>query len=190
MLQRNKYYIVIYRGKDFLPTSVAAVLAEREELTKDIQDVEEKARIAPVNPTRVDAAINERQEFVKDDKIFEGKAHCGAVEEVDAGAVEGQALAGTLAEFLEAQARWGREISDHEREKMKEEAARAKAAQMVKRVEHKLDLVSQISLALNPAKQWKKSGKRQKICILHMNFKGSCAMLIFFFMLQGLELMH
>ncbi|CAD6332938.1 unnamed protein product [Miscanthus lutarioriparius] len=44
LLLRNKFYIVIYRGKDFLPTSVAAVLAEREELTKDIQNMEEQRR--------------------------------------------------------------------------------------------------------------------------------------------------
>ncbi|CAN7106620.1 unnamed protein product [Brassica rapa subsp. narinosa] len=41
LLLRNKYYIVIYRGKDFLPSSVAATLAKRQELTKEIQDVEE-----------------------------------------------------------------------------------------------------------------------------------------------------
>ncbi|KAJ8630669.1 hypothetical protein MRB53_023992 [Persea americana] len=138
LLLRNKYYIVIYRGKDFLPPSVATVLAERVELTKDIQDVEEKARIAPVNTTCVHAAITERQESADGNKIFEGKAHCGAAEAADTGEVEGQALAGTLAESLEAQARWGREISDHEREKMKEEAARAKTAKMVNRIGHKL----------------------------------------------------
>ena len=148
MLLRNKYYIVIYRGKDFLPPSVATVLAERVELTKDIQDVEEKARIAPVNTTCVHAAITERQESADGNKIFEGKAHCGAAEAADTGEVEGQALAGTLAESLEAQARWGREISDHEREKMKEEAARAKTAKMVNRIGHKLAVVSRISLTL------------------------------------------
>ncbi|KAG8100608.1 hypothetical protein GUJ93_ZPchr0013g37448 [Zizania palustris] len=41
LLLRNKYHIVIYRGKDFLPTPVAAALAEREELTKDNQNAEE-----------------------------------------------------------------------------------------------------------------------------------------------------
>ncbi|KAK7269710.1 hypothetical protein RIF29_22444 [Crotalaria pallida] len=37
-------YIVIYRGNDFVPTSVAPVLAERQELTKQVQKVEEKVR--------------------------------------------------------------------------------------------------------------------------------------------------
>ncbi|OMP02152.1 hypothetical protein COLO4_11302 [Corchorus olitorius] len=107
LLLRNKYFIVIYRGKDFLPPSVAAALAERQELTKQIQDVEEKARIRAVEPAQL-----------SEDK--------------------GQAPAGTLAEFYEAQARWGREISAEEREKMIEEASKAKHARLVKRVEHKL----------------------------------------------------
>ncbi|KDP20125.1 hypothetical protein JCGZ_05894 [Jatropha curcas] len=107
LLLRNKYYIVIYRGKDFLPTSVAAALAERQELTKQIQDVEEKVR-----SRGVETALSE-----------EG---------------QGKALAGTLAEFYEAQARWGKTISAEEREKMIEDAARSKRARVVKRIEHKL----------------------------------------------------
>ncbi|KAM2487663.1 hypothetical protein TB2_039293 [Malus domestica] len=107
LLLRNKYYIVIYRGKDFLPTSVAAALAERQELTKQVQDVEEKMRIK-------------------------------AIDAASSGTVEGQALAGTLAEFYEAQARWGREISAEERERMIEEDSRAKNAKLVRRIEHKL----------------------------------------------------
>ncbi|GAB4839594.1 hypothetical protein Ancab_029117 [Ancistrocladus abbreviatus] len=106
LLLRNKYFIIIYRGKDFLPTSVAAALAERQELTKNIQDAEEKVRRAVVPG-----------------------APSGEVE---------QALAGTLAEFYEAQARWGREISTEEREKMLEAASRAKSVREVKRIEHKL----------------------------------------------------
>ncbi|XAR51288.1 hypothetical protein NMG60_11005882 [Bertholletia excelsa] len=55
LLLRNKYFIVIYRGKDFLPTSVAAALAERQELTKQIQDNEEKLRNA-----KVEAALEDK----------------------------------------------------------------------------------------------------------------------------------
>ncbi|RZB95196.1 CRM-domain containing factor CFM3, chloroplastic/mitochondrial isoform D [Glycine soja] len=51
LLLRNKYYIVIYRGKDFVPTSVAAVIAERQELTKQVQDVEEKVRCKALDST-------------------------------------------------------------------------------------------------------------------------------------------
>ena len=111
LLLRNKYFIVIYRGKDFVPTSVAAVLAEREELTKQVQDVEDKVR-------------------------------CRAVDAIPLGQGEATAQAGTLAEFYEAQARWGREISPDEREKMMEEAAKAKTAKLVRQIEHKIFIVS------------------------------------------------
>ncbi|XP_022135264.1 CRM-domain containing factor CFM3, chloroplastic/mitochondrial [Momordica charantia] len=106
LLLRNKYFIVIYRGKDFLPTSVAAALAERQELTKQIQDVEEQVR----------------------SKVVEATSSSN----------DGQAPAGTLAEFYEAQSRWGREISAEEREKMIEESSKAKTARLVRRIEHKL----------------------------------------------------
>ncbi|XP_052723167.1 CRM-domain containing factor CFM3, chloroplastic/mitochondrial isoform X2 [Vigna angularis] len=109
LLLRNKYFIVIYRGKDFVPTSVATVLAEREEMTKQVQDVEDKFR-------------------------------CRAVDAIPSGKGEATAQAGTLAEFYVAQARWGREISPEEREKMVEEAAKAKTAKLVRKIEHKLFL--------------------------------------------------
>ena len=89
---------------------MAAALAERQEMTKKIQDVEEKVR----NGT-VEASL-----MVED----------------------GQAQAGTLAEFYEAQARWGREISAEEREKMIGIASRTEHARKVKRMEHKLGIVS------------------------------------------------
>ncbi|XP_028787005.1 CRM-domain containing factor CFM3, chloroplastic/mitochondrial [Neltuma alba] len=106
LLLRNKYYIVMYRGKDFVPTSVAAVLAERAELAKQVQDVEEKMRSEAVDTTPSTST----------------------------------AQAGSLAEFYEAQARWGREISTEEREKMMEEAAKAKSVRLVKQIEHKLNI--------------------------------------------------
>ncbi|KAK7380048.1 hypothetical protein VNO78_32399 [Psophocarpus tetragonolobus] len=111
LLLRNKYFIVIYRGKDFVPTSVAAVLSEREELTKQVQDVEDKMRR---RLRAVDAILS-----------VQGEA---------------TAQAGTLAEFYEAQARWGREISAEEREKMVEEAAKAKTVKLVRQIEHKLSI--------------------------------------------------
>ncbi|KAI8019042.1 hypothetical protein LOK49_LG04G01723 [Camellia lanceoleosa] len=108
LLLRNKYFIVIYRGKDFVPTNVAAVLEERQEMTKQIQDVEEKVRNVTVEAASV---VDDRQ-----------------------------AQAGTLAEFYEAQALWGREISAEEHGKMIEEASRTKSARVVKRMEHKLGI--------------------------------------------------
>ncbi|CAI9113566.1 OLC1v1014191C1 [Oldenlandia corymbosa var. corymbosa] len=108
LLLRNKYFIIMYRGKDFLPPSVAAALTERQEMTKQSQDIEEEVRIKPINAAP------------------EGE--------------DGKVLAGTLAEFYEAQARWGREISEEDRERMIQEAAREKTARVVKRLEHKLSL--------------------------------------------------
>ncbi|XP_051147774.1 CRM-domain containing factor CFM3A, chloroplastic/mitochondrial [Andrographis paniculata] len=105
LLLRNKYYIVMYRGKDFLPPSVAAALTERQEMTEQIQDVEEKVRVGQ-SPS----------------PVGEGK----------------EASAGTLAEFYEAQARWGIDISAEERENMKKEASRAERARVIRRLEHKL----------------------------------------------------
>ncbi|KAI4347186.1 hypothetical protein L6164_008021 [Bauhinia variegata] len=107
LLLRNKYYIVIYRGKDFVPTSVAEVLAERQELANQVQDVEEKVR-------------------------------GGSIDATPSGEEEASVQAGSLAEFYEAQARWGRDISTEEREKMIEEASKAKNARLVRRIEHKL----------------------------------------------------
>lgn len=167
MLLRNKYYIVMYRGKDFVPTSVAAVLTERQELTKDIQAVEEKLRIAPVGPTNVTAAFGESQELTEDETDFEEKA-CGV-------AVEGQALAGTLAEFCEAQARWGREITPHDQEKMIKAAAKAKTSKMVKEIEHKLALVSEILSIVNREKE-----RKNAYCISYFKASQVISMLICF----------
>ncbi|KAL6010881.1 hypothetical protein ACLOJK_001323 [Asimina triloba] len=138
LLLRNKYYIIIYRGKDFVPTSVAAALAERQELTKEIQDVEEKARIGAVGPLNATTSLSERLEMMGVNTDTEEKTdqEAGAITHV--GVVEGQPAAGSLAEFLEAQARWGREISTEAREKMKQEVSRAKTMKMFRRVEHKL----------------------------------------------------
>ncbi|XP_022881160.1 CRM-domain containing factor CFM3, chloroplastic/mitochondrial [Olea europaea var. sylvestris] len=123
LLLRNKYYIVIYRGKDYLSPTVAAALAERQERTKQIQDVEEKVRSGPAEAISV----------VED---------------------EG-ALVGTLAEFYEAQARWGRDISTEEHEKMKEEASRANTMKVIKRLEHKI--------AISQAKKLKAESLLSKI---------------------------
>jgi RNA-binding protein YhbY len=116
LLLRNKYYIVIYRGKDFVPTTVASALAERQELTKEIQDSEEKMRRREPLPL---AAVTEEKNDVTSEN--------GQV-----------ALAGTLAEFYQAQAQWGREKTAEEHERMIEAASRTKTVRVVKRLEHKL----------------------------------------------------
>ncbi|KAJ6807958.1 CRM-domain containing factor CFM3, chloroplastic/mitochondrial [Iris pallida] len=109
LLLRNKYYIVMYRGKDFVPTAVGTALTEREQLTKDVQEIEEKARNCIIGDSSSDRS-------------------------------EGHALAGTLAEFREAQARWGREVSAEEHMAMKEEASKSESLRLFKRIDHKLTI--------------------------------------------------
>ncbi|KAL0354685.1 UNVERIFIED_CONTAM: CRM-domain containing factor CFM3, chloroplastic/mitochondrial [Sesamum radiatum] len=104
-IQNTNNKIMAEELKDFLSPSVAAALAERQEMTKQIQDIEEKVRGGPV-----------------------------AVPVAE----EKEALAGTLAEFYEAQARWGTNISAEEHEKMIEEASRAKRDRVIRRFEHKI----------------------------------------------------
>ncbi|GJS84855.1 CRM-domain containing factor CFM3, chloroplastic/mitochondrial [Tanacetum coccineum] len=129
LLLRNKYYIVIYRGKDFVPTSVATALVERQEMTKEIQDAEEKAR---------NGVVAERQEMAKEVQDAEEKVPYG-VEAAAASVENGQvALAGSLAEFYEAQAQWGREKTSEEHEMMLKEASKTKVTRVVKKLEHKL----------------------------------------------------
>ncbi|XLS56291.1 hypothetical protein HN51_006046 [Arachis hypogaea] len=45
MLLLNKYYIILYRGNDFLPSNVASLVEERELELKSCQLVEEVARM-------------------------------------------------------------------------------------------------------------------------------------------------
>ena len=44
LLSRDKFFITFYRGKDFVPQSVASTLTERELIARDLQEEEEKAR--------------------------------------------------------------------------------------------------------------------------------------------------
>ncbi|EFJ26572.1 hypothetical protein SELMODRAFT_412905 [Selaginella moellendorffii] len=45
LLSRDKFFITLYRGKDFLPTSVAAVLRERESNMRELLLKEDQVRI-------------------------------------------------------------------------------------------------------------------------------------------------
>ncbi|XP_054819893.1 CRM-domain containing factor CFM3A, chloroplastic/mitochondrial-like isoform X2 [Prosopis cineraria] len=68
----------------------------------------------------------------------EEKVRCGTVDAVPSGEDEVITQAGSLAEFYEAQAQWGRDVSAEEHEKMMEEAAKAENIKLVKKIEHKL----------------------------------------------------
>lgn len=119
---------------------MAVALAERQEVAKEIQDVEERVRRGVVEAASV-SGLAESQEPSKQIPDVEDKVRTGAAEIAPIGE-QGQALAGTLAEFYEAQAQWGREISAEEQEKMIEEVSRSKTNRVVKRLEHKLFIVS------------------------------------------------
>ncbi|GAU31445.1 hypothetical protein TSUD_72260 [Trifolium subterraneum] len=108
LLLRNKYHIIIYRGKDFVPTSVAAILSERQQLTKQVLDVQAKVRRRAVDVTGEDITT---------------------------------AQAGSLAEFNEAQAPWGRELSIEEYEKMMKKASETRNVRPMKKIEHKIAVI-------------------------------------------------
>lgn len=150
----------MYRGKDFLPPTVASALAERQEMTKQIQDVEEKVRVGPTAVLVAEEKemaghgakpVDEEKEVggLEAVPVAEKKEVRGPEEAAVPMTEEKEALAGSLAEFYEAQARWGIHISAEEREKMIEEASRAKRAKVIRRLEHKAAIVSTSCLVFN-----------------------------------------
>eukprot|EP01018_Ginkgo_biloba_P021742 Gb_37638 [translate_table: standard] len=112
LLSRNKEFIVFYRGKDFLSPAVTAALVEREAMTKALQDEEERARL------KASEAILAGEE----------------------GAEVGPTIAGTLTESLEAKARWAKHMDSEEEKKMRIAAAKARHADVTRRLERKLAL--------------------------------------------------
>ncbi|KAH9306351.1 hypothetical protein KI387_010755, partial [Taxus chinensis] len=105
LLLRNKYFIIIYRGKDFLPPLVANVLAEKAAEAKVFQDEEEVARLKAATAVQARADV-------------------------------GTSVAGTLAETLEAQARWG--INGEDPRKTRAAVAEAKKAEEEKKLQRKI----------------------------------------------------
>jgi hypothetical protein len=45
LLSRDKEFIVLFRGKDFLPPAVQVVLEERDRMAKALQEEEERLRL-------------------------------------------------------------------------------------------------------------------------------------------------
>jgi hypothetical protein len=156
LLLRNKYYIVIYRGKDFLPTTVAAALAEREELTKDIQNIEEQRRCISVAHSPEDS-------------------------------FDGHALVGTLAEFQEAQARWGRDVTSKEQEEMKEASLRSEKEKLFRRLEHKFSIVSNLYMSFLDNYSFR---RKNKLPIKSEYLISSLCIIVFTFFLIALVIMR
>ncbi|KAF8388177.1 hypothetical protein HHK36_026843 [Tetracentron sinense] len=111
LLSRNKDYLVFYRGNNFLSPDVTEALLERERLAKALQDDEEQARL---------------------------RASASVIPSVET--IEQSGTAGTLGETLEADARWGKTLDDGHRDKMMRAAEVARHADLVRKLERKLDL--------------------------------------------------
>ncbi|GAB2294573.1 Chloroplastic group IIA intron splicing facilitator CRS1, variant 2 [Dionaea muscipula] len=135
ILSRNKDFLVFYRGKNFLSSEVAKVLLERERLTKTLQDQEEQARLkASVSVTP------------------------------NAEASEQIVLAGTLAETVDADARWGKRLDDDAKQKVLREAEVLRHTNLSRKLERKLafaerklmkaeNVLAKVEGFLNPADQ-------------------------------------
>ncbi|KAL2506655.1 CRM family member 3A [Abeliophyllum distichum] len=135
LLSRNKDFLVYYRGKDFLSPDVAKALLEKERLAKALQDEEEQARLRASTSAFVIPSVE------------------------DTGT---SGTAGTLKETLDADARWGKRLDDEEKEKMMREAEVSRHADLVRKLQKKLDFadrklmkaeraLSKVEESLNPA---------------------------------------
>lgn len=105
---------MFYRGKDFLSPEVAEALMERERLAMVLQEEEEQARL---------------------------QASSSVLPGIEA--VEESGSAGTLEETLEANARWGKKLDDDHKNRMMRASEVARHAQLVRKLERKLSIVSQ-----------------------------------------------
>lgn len=133
LLSRNKDFLVFYRGKNFLSPDVAEALLEQERLAKTLQDEEEQARFRAFS--LVSPVLREPNEL---------------------------GTAGTLKETLDADSRWGKRLDEYNKSKVMREAELLRHANLVKKLEKKLDFaerkltkaeraVYKVEESLNPA---------------------------------------
>lgn len=119
LLSRNKDFLVFYRGKNFLSPEVTEALLERERLAKSLQDEEEQARL---------------------------KASALVVPGIEK--TEQSGTAGSLEETLDADAKWGKQLDDQHKEKVMRDAERLRHADLVRKLERKLAIVSFLKFGL------------------------------------------
>jgi hypothetical protein len=115
-VSRNKEYIVLYRGNDFLSPSVRAALVDKQH----------------------QAVIRQEDEELSRQKALDSLSS-------DSRPVKECLVAGTLAETTEAASRWGKNqnlISEEEREAMRREFIVSKHASLIRLLKRKLYLVS------------------------------------------------
>lgn len=117
LLSRSKDFLVFYRGKDFLSPDVKEALLERERLVQGLQD-EEEARM------RASASV------------IHFTSSASATTNVE---TEQLRAAGTLYETVDANAKWGKRVDYRDREKMLREAELMRRAQLVRKLDKKLE---------------------------------------------------
>lgn len=113
MLSRNNDFMVFYRGKDFLSPELAEKLLERERWAKSLQD-EEQARLNAAS------SFSSRTEAPVEPTV-----------------------AGTLGETLEANSKYGNKLDENYENKMTRTVEAARHADLVRKLEWKLQLVSE-----------------------------------------------
>uniref|UniRef100_J3MSI8 CRM domain-containing protein n=2 Tax=Oryza brachyantha TaxID=4533 RepID=J3MSI8_ORYBR len=83
VILRNKDFIIIYRGKDFLPGDVAESVIERESQVHDQQAKEEEARLKVVDSLQMLAAVSPEKSSVgtfREYQDFQDNHECGTTE--------------------------------------------------------------------------------------------------------------
>ena len=65
VILRNKDYIIIYRGKDFLPGGVAESVIERESQVHDQQAKEEEARLKMADSLQMIVGLSSERSYVR-----------------------------------------------------------------------------------------------------------------------------
>uniref|UniRef100_A0A2N9IVR1 CRM domain-containing protein n=1 Tax=Fagus sylvatica TaxID=28930 RepID=A0A2N9IVR1_FAGSY len=113
LLLRNKFLIILYRGKDFLPGSVANLVAERETKLKRFQLYEEGARQKAI------------------ETIF-----------LDNGPSEDTSLSGTLSEFQNIQTEFRDLKKGNSEAEIKFEAEKQRLERQLRMQEHKLYILN------------------------------------------------
>lgn len=116
LILRNKFFILLYRGKDFLPGKVASSVHERELELRDHQLKEEEARA----------------------KAIEAIESLNAIDE----SVCSTSNIGTFSEFKDIQANYLPLNNGTSTEKIKIEAEKVNLTKELKDEEHKLLIVS------------------------------------------------
>ncbi|OMO95559.1 hypothetical protein COLO4_15785 [Corchorus olitorius] len=136
LLSRHRDFLVFYRGKNFVSSHLAKALLERERMATSLQDEEEQARL------RAAAFFVPKTEVPKQ-----------------------LGPAGTLGETLDADARWGKRLDDHHKEKVMKEAEILRHANLMRKLEKNLAFaerkVSKAERALSKVEYYLKPADRQ-----------------------------